>query len=228
MVRYAVYFMPSEHSPLWRFGSSVLGYDAAACMDVDYPDHPIFKDPAALGWTARPRQYGFHATLKAPFRLAADASAEDLEACARAFAAERLAFDVELKMATFRDFLALVPVEHSAGLDRLADDCVRAFDAFRAPLTPEDRERRHPERLTSRELENLDRWGYPFVFDEFRFHMTLTGVLELEEQLRLEPIFREFFDLVPPVVTIDAVALFRQDDREGRFRVHQRYPFTPA
>ena len=52
MVRYAVYFMPPEHSPLWRFGSSILGFDAATSMDVDYPDHAIFKDPAALGWTA--------------------------------------------------------------------------------------------------------------------------------------------------------------------------------
>ncbi len=93
---------------------------------------------------------------------------------------------------------------------------------------PVDRERRHPERLTSRELENLDRWGYPFVFEEFRFHMTLTGVLELDEQLRLEPIFRELFDVVPPAVTIDALALFRQDEREGRFRLHQRYPFKAA
>lgn len=228
MVRYAVYYMPSEHSPLWRFGSSILGFDAATSMDVDYPDHAIFKDPAALGWTARPRQYGFHATLKAPFHLAPGASAENLEACAQDFAAERLAFDIELKVATFRDFLALVPVERYAELDRLADDCVRAFEPFRAPLTPVDRERRHPERLTSRELENLDRWGYPFVFEEFRFHMTLTGVLELDEQLRLEPVFRELFDVVPPAVTIDALALFRQDEREGRFRLHQRYPFKAA
>lgn len=228
MVRYAVYFMPSELSALWRFGSSVLGYDASSFTDVDYPDHPIFHEPAALGWTARPRQYGFHATLKAPFSPAPGTSPEDLERCAHEFAAARRPFDVELKMATFRDFLALVPVKIYSELDRLADDCVRAFDPFRAPLTPEDRERRHPERLSARELENLDRWGYPFVFDDFRFHMTLTGVLDLAEQLRLEPIFRDLFDPVPPVTTIDAISLFEQEEPNGRFRVKQRFPFKAA
>ena len=225
MKRYAIYYMPPEHSPLWQFGSSILGFDAASFMDVDYPDHPLFHDPAALGWTAGPRQYGFNAPLKAPFRLAPGTTAEDLEAHGREFAAARHPFDVELKVATFRDFLALVPVEPSSELDRLGDDCVRAFDAFGAPLTPEDRERRHPERLTARELEQLDRWGYPFVFEDFRFHMTLTGVLDLGEQLRVEPVFRELFELVPPRATIDAVALFRQDERNGRFRVQQRFPF---
>lgn len=225
MQRYAIYFMPPELSPLWQFGSAVLGFDAASFMDVGYPDHPLFQDPATLGWTAAPRQYGFHATLKAPFRLASGMSAEHLEAHAREFAATRQAFDIELKVATFRDFLALVPVEPSSELDQLADDCVRAFDAFRAPLTPEDRERRHPERLTARELEHLDRWGYPFVFEDFRFHMTLTGVLDLNEQLRAEPVFRHLFDLVPPRTAIDSVAVFRQDERDGRFRVQQRFPF---
>lgn len=225
MQRYAIYFMPSELSPLWQFGCSVLGFDASSFMDVDYPDHPLFLDPAALGWTAGPRRYGFHATLKAPFRLAPDRTAADLEARLGEFAARRRAFDVELKLAAFRDFLALVPVEHSADLNRLADDCVRCFEAFRAPLTPLDRERRHPERLSARELEQLDRWGYPFVFEDFRFHMTLTGALELDAQLRLEPVLREIFDLVPPQVSIDAVALFRQDEPDGRFRVQQRFAF---
>ena len=226
MKRYAIYFMPPQVSPLWQFGSSILGFDAAAFADVDYPDHPLFQDPAALGWTAGPRQYGFHATLKAPFCLAAERTAEDLEASLLEFAEARQPFDIELKLGTYRDFLALVPVEPSSEVDRLADDCVRAFDHFRAPLTPEDRERRHPERLTARELEQLDTWGYPFVFDDFRFHMTLTGPLDLNDRLRVEPVFRELFDLVPPQTRIDAVALFRQDERNGRFRVQQRFPFT--
>ena len=74
-------------------------------------------------------------------------------------------------------FIAVVPAEPSAELERLAADCVSEFDAFRAPLTAEDRARRNPSMLTPRQREYLDRWGYPYVMEDFRFHMTLTGRL---------------------------------------------------
>ena len=79
-------------------------------------------------------------------------------------------------------FIAVIPAEPSAELQRLAADCTRAFDFFRAPLTPEDRARRNPEKLTPRQCEYLDRWGYPYVMEEFRFHMTLTGRLPAERR----------------------------------------------
>ncbi len=228
MTRYAIYYVPHAASLLWRFGSSVLGFDADAFMDVGYPDHPLFQDPAALAWTAAPRRYGFHATLKAPFHLAPGHGAADLAADLEGFASEQRAFAVDLKLASVRDFLALVTVEPSAGLQRLADRCVSAFDAYRAPLTASDRERRHPERLSERGRAHLDRWGYPFVFEDFRFHMTLTGVLDTADRLRLEPVLTDLLALVPPRTSIDGVALFRQDAPEARFRLEHRFPFAPA
>ena len=228
MTRYAIYYMPPESSPLWQFGSSVLGFDAASFTEVEYPDHPIFQDPLTFTYTASPRRYGFHATLKAPFHLAPGQGAEALETRLQAFAAERRTFSVELKLATFKDFFVLVLAEPSADLDRLADACVRDFDDLRAPVTAEDRERRNPERLSAREADHLNRWGYPFVFDDFRFHMTLTGPMSLADQIRFEPVLRDLFGLVEPRIDIDGIALFRQDDREGRFRVQRRFAFTPA
>lgn len=228
MKRYAVYYAPAEHSPLWHFGCSVLGFDAAAFMDVAYPDHPVFQDPAALAWTAGPRRYGFHATLKAPFHLADGRIEEDLMASLAGFAEDRQAFTVRLKLATLREFLALVTAEPSQDIDRLADDCVRAFDEFRAPMTASERERRHPERLEPEQLEKLDRWGYPFVLDDYRFHMTLTGEMSLDDQIRLVPVLEEMFALVPPETSIDAVSLFVQEDAESRFGLVGRYPFKSA
>jgi hypothetical protein len=29
--------------------------------------------------------------------------------------------------------------------------------------------------LNQSQVANLDRWGYPYLFADFRFHMTLTG-----------------------------------------------------
>lgn len=228
MKRFAIYYAPHEHSPLWTFGSSILGFDASAFMDVDYPPHALFQDPAALGWTAGPRRYGFHATLKAPFRLAEGRTEDELAARLDSFAAARHPFTIGLKLAAFRDFLALVLSAPSPEIDRLADDCVRGFDEFRAPMTASEHERRHPERLDPSQLEKLDLWGYPFVLDDFRFHMTLTGDMPLDDQMRLAPVLEEMFGLVPPDTVVDAVCLFVQEDAESRFRLASRHAFRAA
>ena len=225
MTRYAIYAMPPLDSPLWRLGSSILGYDAATGLDVPFPDHPVFADPLSLAWSAEPRVYGFHATLKAPFRLAEGRDADALVDALTDFATPRNSFDLDLTLAPVGHFLALVTPATPAALTALADDCVRHFDPFREPLSPSDRERRHPENLIERQVENLDTWGYPYVFDDFQFHMTLTGSLEPEDRHRIEPVLRVLLLDVPLTVTIDAVTLFRQDDPTGRFVVQQRFPF---
>ncbi len=228
MKRFAIYYAPHSNSPLWEFGSSVLGFDAAAFMDVEYPSHSLFQSASALTWTAGPRRYGFHATLKAPFRLAPGRGEQELAARLESFSSERRPFSLRLKLGEVRDFLALVPAEPYPGIDRLADDCVRAFDEFRAPMTAAERERRRPDRLQRREVENLDRWGYPFVFADFRFHMTLTGEISPDDRFRLVPVLEDMLPLVPPETAIDALALFIQNDPESRFRLAARYPFKAA
>jgi hypothetical protein len=117
-------------------------------------------------------------------------------------------------------FIAVIPAERSAELERLADDCVSAFDGFRAALTPDDRARSNPSGLTPRQRDYLDRWGYPYVMEEFRFHMTLTGRLD---DTRREPILAMLSHRFAAVglerLAIDAIALFRQDNANSRFRI---------
>ena len=168
-------------APLWAFGSKVLGHDAATGKDLQ-GFAPRGIDPAA--WrriTMRPRQYGFHATLKAPFHLAAGKSLEDLQCKLSAFAAARDAFDLgPLAVTAIADgsghgFAALTQTLPSAPLAELEMATVCAFDDFRSPMTAADRAARRPERLSPRQRDALDRFGYPFVGPDFRFHMTLTG-----------------------------------------------------
>ena len=225
MTRYAIYAMPATDSELWDLGSSILGYDAVTGRDVPFPDHPIFHDPLSLAWSAEPRRYGFHATLKAPFHLAEGCDAADLQTDLAAFSKGRKPFTLDLTLAVVGHFLALVSIAPDPAIEALAADCVRHFDPYRAPLTPEDRERRHPETLIQRQVENLDTWGYPYVFDDFQFHMTLTGAMEPADRHRLEPVLRDLLAKVPLRFTIDALSLFVQPDREGRFLVVERFPF---
>ncbi len=117
-------------------------------------------------------------------------------------------------------FIAVIPAEPSPALQQLAADCVTAFDSFREPLTAEDRARRNPSRLTAKQCEYLDRWGYPYVMDEFRFHMTLTGRLDDERRgpilALLQIVLRSF---ASNALRSIGIALFRQNDAVSRFRI---------
>lgn len=226
MTRYAIYATPPADTELWALGSSILGYDAVTGLDAPFPDHPLFHDPLSLAWSAAPRQYGFHGTLKAPFALADGRTEDQFRAALMEFAARRHPVAFDLKLAIVGHFLALVAATQSQALQHLADDCVRHFDPFRAPLTPEDRERRHPEDLIERQVENLDTWGYPYVFEDFMFHMTLTGDLEPADRHRLEPVLQELLSAVPLRFTIDALALFVQRTPDERFVALDRFAFA--
>lgn len=220
--RYAIYFAPAIDAPLWRFGSATIGYDALTGEDLTFAVPPGC-DPA--GWpqrTAEPRRYGFHATLKAPFELAAGRSESQLRAFAHNVAAAHASVELDgLRVSALGSFVALTPTEASDALQHLAFAVVQAFEPFRAPLSEADLARRLTSPLTPAHRAYLEAYGYPYVGDAFRFHMTLTGSLPHDEvapvRLALE---RAYAQAVPPGrVAIDRIALFRQDTREARFRL---------
>jgi putative phosphonate metabolism protein len=226
LIRYAIYFMPSPQSPLWRFGSSVLGYDADGGESVDHPPGGLFSTPSIRDYVAEPRKYGFHATLKAPFGLAEGCQEHHLHDHARAFAQARRPFVVEpLRIAPIGPFLALVPSRKDSDLDSLANDCVREFDVFRAAASADEPARRRAASLTSRQSQLLERWGYPYVFDEFCFHMTLTSRLPPEVQNQFRLALERLYEPIAQPLPIDSIAIFRQAASTDRFRVLQRFMF---
>jgi putative phosphonate metabolism protein len=222
--RYAIYFVPAADSPLYGFGAAALGYDCYTGRDTT----PITGIDAS-SWTAvvrEPRVYGFHATLKAPFRLTDDFSEDDLLRAAQTFVeSQSTVLEGRLVLRAIGSFLALVPASRRADIERLAQACVQEFDRFRAPMTSEERARRLSAQLTPRQVEHLDRWGYPYVQDEFRFHMTLTGSLELSQLNTVRSFLDLQFEQVPDAQTlcIDRVAIVKQDESGASFRVIQPF-----
>jgi putative phosphonate metabolism protein len=217
--RYAVYYLPQPASALARFGAEILGYDAVTGCDVPFPA----AVRATADWrdvTEEPRKYGFHATLKAPFALAPGRSEAELLWAAATFAETPRALPVIVPaIRAIGHFVALVPDAPSEPLTTLAADCVRDFDGFRAAMTQRDRARRKPERLTPRQLDYLDRWGYPYVMDEFRFHMTFTGSLQPKRRETVACTLRGCLaELAFHEMTIDRFAVLRQSSPEQRFR----------
>jgi putative phosphonate metabolism protein len=228
--RYAIYYAAERGSVLDQFGARLLGYDTWAAKDLPFPDGVAETVADWREVTSDPRKYGFHATLKAPFALAAERTEHELATACAAFAGQPRALPLFKPVVdSISGFIAVVPVERCDQLERLAADCVTAFDEFRAPLTAQDRARRNPDRLTQRQRDYLDRWGYPYVMEEFRFHMTLTGRLNEVRRLPMLKMLRERFAMTGiDDLAIDRIALFRQDTSDTRFRIIRNWKLRPA
>lgn len=226
--RYAIYFAPDADRALTRFGAETLGYDAYSGHDIDHPRSVVADFPDWADISAAPRKYGFHGTLKAPFSLTEGKSEADLLAAIEDFAAEPREIPLIAPVVrTISGFTAIVPDETDDELELLAEACVRDFDSFRAPMTAEDRARRKPDALTPRQIEHLDDWGYPYVFEDFRFHMTLTGRLDEERGAAVLALLQHrFAELGIDELPIDSIALFRQDSATTRFRIVKHVALT--
>ncbi|MGX1317530.1 putative phosphonate metabolism protein [Bradyrhizobium sp. USDA 377] len=219
--RYAIYFAAGIDNALSRFGAELLGYDAYTGDELPFPREALQIAPDWRDVSADPRKYGFHGTLKAPMALASDKTEAELMAACAAFAGRARPLPVIRPVVdAISGFIAVIPAEPVEALQELAADSVRDFDAFRAPLTADDRARRRPEKLSERQRDYLDRWGYPYVMEEFRFHMTLTGRLDAERRGPILQMLRgRFTELKLHALTVDRIALFKQDDAKARFRI---------
>jgi putative phosphonate metabolism protein len=220
--RYAIYFVPDPDTALYRFGSAVLGYDCFTGAQIP----PLDALPVDTGtWselTCEPRRYGFHATLKAPFRLAAGRTEAELISQFIEFSRTiAMAPTIQPAICLLRHFVAITPANVCPGLSGLAASCVKHFDDFRAPLTGADRSQRLAAHLTPRQIGHIGRWGYPYVFDDFRFHMTLTGALAADcQQTMLAYLQRRLVcSHGDGPIAIDRLALLRQDNAGARFVV---------
>ncbi len=218
--RYAIYFVPAADTALYRFGASVLGYDAYSGKPQNFIDG--VDGTAWRELVHDPRIYGFHATLKAPFYLTDGATEDDVGRVLDDVTARQQPVLVgELALREIGSFIALVPANDCPGLDRLAQACVRDFDRFRAPMSEQERARRLVPALTDRQIENLVRWGYPYVFDDFRFHMTLTGKLSLQKRSKASRFLCNKFEQLSGAasLTVDQIVIAKQNDKASPFHI---------
>jgi len=225
--RWAVYLAPPRGSVLETLANHWLGRDLQG-QPLARPAVPGFSSARLEEVTRAPRHYGFHATLKPPFALAEGTDEGRLRATAADFAAARVPFRAPpLTVAAIGSFLALVPSADAPALGVLAADCVRAFDHLRAPPLPEETAKRRQAALTPRQEAYLERWGYPYVLEEFRFHMTLTGPMpDAEERATLRAALAEMMaPACAEPLTVDAIALYAQAHRAAPFALRETLLF---
>jgi putative phosphonate metabolism protein len=218
--RHAIYFAPPSGSGLARFGAAWLGWDPEA--GIETPGVELCGLPRSER-VAAPRRYGFHATLKAPFRLAEGCDVAGLDDATAEVAGGCRPFELRLRLGGLGAFLALVPEGAPPELAALERACVTGLDRFRAPPTADEGDRRRAAGLDAVEAAHLAAWGYPYVLDRFRFHMTLTGPLPPPEReatrAALAPVLAPLLAEPLPVREICRFA----EAADGRFRLLARF-----
>ncbi|NDV88467.1 DUF1045 domain-containing protein [Aurantimonas aggregata] len=222
-MRAAIYFTPPAGAPLTRAAAEWLGrgaFDGEPTRPRDKRLDPLVEQPA---------RYGFHATMKAPFHLADDTDLADLDARLAAFCASRDAVAIDaLVIDRLGSFFAFVPETPPVALVELAAAVVRTFEPMRAPMSEEDIRRRNPDKLSERQREQLAEWGYPYVFNDFRFHMTLTGSVDAKDQAKVgKRLAKHFGALDGAPIAIDRLAIFVEPEPGAPFRLHSMHPFDP-
>jgi putative phosphonate metabolism protein len=220
-MRLALYWAPEVADPLHAAASRWLGRDAETAAALPQTALPGL-DIAEI--TADARGYGFHATLKPPFHLAT--SYPEARAAAERLALETAPFDLPpLHVADLEGFLALRESLPCPALHTFSDACVVALDPHRAPPSQAELARRRPDRLSPAQREMLGRWGYPYVFDEWRFHMTLSRRLSPEEKAVVMP---AAIDAVAEAAALPRVVreicLFTQARPGAPFLIGERLP----
>lgn len=223
--RVAIFYAPGSQTPLANFGAQWLGWDVEHAKSVPHPEIDDLPEPIEA-LVATPQKYGFHGTLKAPFRLHENQTLDGLGAAMKAFSEQHRKFFIgQMKVAKLGSFVAIIQENPSDEFANFASNIVTHFEDYRAPLTDEDIVKRRKAKLTPRQDELMLKWGYPFIFNEFKFHLTLTG--KLSEQ-NAQTVCDRLTDHLKPILDtpVEAVDLCLYGERkDGRFEIIERFPF---
>ncbi|MEM7295731.1 MAG: DUF1045 domain-containing protein [Pseudomonadota bacterium] len=218
--RFAIYYVAPD-GPLADFGATWLGWDIARGCET-----PQLQMAGLSDITMTPHKYGFHGTLKPPFRLSQSLSQAKLKA-----ALDRLADGLApamcdgLALTTLGHFLALTPRGNLADLEAVAVACVRELDAFRAPASVAELARRRQAGLSARQEALLTTWGYPYVMEEFRFHLTLSSKLPKDDISAWVDAAQRHLPELPTPFVVDHIALCGERD-DGRFELIHSYALS--
>jgi hypothetical protein len=226
MERHAIYYVPPAATLWWKLGSAWLSNSPGSCDSI--PDFRGIDRVRREQLIRKPAVYGWHATLVAPFHFRADRSHEEFSERLRTVTVRQRPFQLKVRAGLLSGFAAILPEPAStAPIHELASTAVIQFNEFSAPLTLSEYQRRRGLLSDRRELEYLERWGYPYVFDRYRFHMTLTDRLTPLEAKSVLSWWNEVADRLGPL-PIAELCWCIQPQPGASFVIRERFGFGKA
>lgn len=226
--RYAIFFAPGDDTALGVYGATVLRREATSKEEWVNPQIPVnFENtPVWRACVARPAHYGFHATINAPFELNDSYSPDELFEDLSVFCKQQQPLLLEnLAPRLTHRYDALAFDQQPQEIKDLAAACTTRFEKYRAPLTEQDVIRRQKKALSKSQISNLQQYGYPYVLDEFNFHMTLSGTMPDDDNGFLRWLGVLYGQMVPETPLLDRLCVFNQTDRKSAFTRIADFPF---
>ena len=229
-MRYVLVYLPPPDSPLGHRGNRWLGRCAESGRPLVQPPCRGIDPDRLADLTRNPARIGLHATLLSPFRLKPPQTEEHLVAALTDFTTGLQSIALPpLILANQDGCFCLRPSHHVAPVQTLASRCLRAFDRFRAPLSPSEMARHKAAVLSGQEKKNLELWGDPYVFEQYRFFFPLTG--RVAEGTLRERVLAALVELFAAVLhthlTIDALRLLVEPAPGQPLRSVCCFPFSP-
>ncbi|SHN61465.1 DUF1045 domain-containing protein, partial [Desulfovibrio litoralis] len=229
--RYALYFVPQQKTLLSALANGLLGRDIFSNTSVPFHCFKEISQQELEIATEEPRKYGLHATLKAPFYLKDNMTEQGLCLALEEFSKKQSSvYCPKLNLKNIDNFLGLTPavltkseINAQEEISCFAFNIVKEFDKFRAELSEADLIRRKKQLLSLKQLEYLERFGYPFVADEYRFHLTLTSrILDTEKNKIFFNVFQTYLkEVLDQALFIDNITLCVQsEETDNKFKVH--------
>lgn len=221
--RYGIYMIP-EAENFAELGAAWLGWDVQKGCTVPYPQE---ADAALREATKVPRKYGFHGTIKPPFHLVEGATYDSLLSQAQTLCASLAPVDIEALSVRKSEFvLVLAPEGDLDQLANLAATVLQKLDHFRASTRASELVQHRKFTLTPLQETNLKNWGHPYVLDDFKFHITLSGHMPPKDLDQLEALanahFAQHLERPLPVTSLTLVG----EAGDGRFHALHRLPLS--
>jgi len=229
--RVAIYFLPKKNSSLENFGKNLLGRDINKKKKISltrrqkyFINRGFTYFDELKDYCEQPAKYGFHATLKAPFRLKRNVKTKNFYDVISHIAAQHSRFKIKgLKIVYSKKFTFITSRKPNKLLINLENDLVKHLDTFRAELNKTEIKKRIPDSLTFKQNKYLKEWGYPFVFDQFKFHMTLmnqnNNKLSNKQKLELEKLI---YKISNNVIEFNEISLLGEN-KNGHFEEIKRF-----
>jgi len=212
-MRYAIYYCPGIHTALGRLGREWLS-EALSLPGISSERRQVLL--------ADVRRYGWHATIHAPFAPMSGASYGDVRSAVTALAETFDAFELTLRLDRLAGFLSLRPIVDGIPERALAAACLNKLQPIRASLSDEALQHRGAG-LDKEELSLLQKHGYPYVLDRYRFHLTLAAPAGELEELAMRKWLQSHIAALPPT-RIDALAICREAAPGSPFELLERVP----
>ncbi|MCX4813417.1 DUF1045 domain-containing protein [Streptomyces sp. NBC_01239] len=223
----AVYIIPSPNSSFYKFGSSTIGYDVIREESIP----PSVSTAGLRQYVGESAAYGFHATLAEALYFTTQNSIErvrsEVKFLSRQFKPFRLN-NLRVEVSPHDDTALVVRADDESGtVECLHHELVSRIyglgvsSTYLAGSTVKALPRESP-----RAQLMLDRYGSPFIFQDYMLHFTLCGACPPEggQEEALSVLRQELSNIGETEVMVDRIVLLTKKPGEPRWKVDESFP----